>query len=361
MKKILLILFVVTSIYFISCGDKLDLTEFSTGKKIENPSDTSYIQLKPVWEGFKNPSDIMIGKEPFIYVADTDNDRVVMMNTAGLILGSVSIRKPVALAQDYRLNLYVCAEFDTTIGGESKVFGALYKIDLFASGNQLWTAQLKRLLPATSSHFQKERRRYTGIAVLYDNSYLVTRVGPDNSSPIDPDNALIEFTQVKNSDGTYRDSLMGRLPNFEANGSGLLSINQLSSVTAFNRKNREIVTTQTGNTSFKVQWLRFIITTDYAGYVSKFDPTIEPVDFLKPNKFNAPEDVTVDNSNNVFVVDSKKDSLFKFNQFGTEQHSFGGPTVFKNPKGVAFHDKTLYVCDSGNNRIIRFILSTDTN
>ncbi|MBM4175602.1 MAG: hypothetical protein FJ213_05430 [Ignavibacteria bacterium] len=360
MKKILILQFIL-SIIFLSCGDKLDLTEFSTGKKIENPSDTSYIQLKPVWEGFNNPTDILIGKEPFIYVADTDNDRVVMLNTAGLILGTVKIKRPVALAQDYRLNLLVCAEFDTTIGGESKVFGALYKIDMFASGNQLGSAPLKRLLPSTSSHFQKNLRRYTGVTVFFDNSYLVTRVGPDNTSPIDPDNAILEFTQWKNGDGTYRDSLMGRLPNFEANGSGLLSINQLSSVTSFNRKNKEIVTAQIGNTSFKVQWLRFIITTDYAGYVSKFDPGVEPVDFLRPNKFDTPADVTVDNSNNIFIVDSKKDSLFKFNQFGTEQHSFGGPTVFKNPKGVAFHDRTLYICDSGNNRILRFILSTDTN
>jgi hypothetical protein len=359
MKKIFLFSFII-NFYFIGCGDKLDLTEFSTGKKIENPSDTSYIQLNPVWEGFKNPTDIIIGKEPFIYIADTDNNRVVMLNTAGNILGVVNIRRPIALAQDYRLNLYVCAEFDTTIGSELKVFGALYKIDLFASGNQISTAPIKRLLPSTSSHFQKDRRRYTGVAVFYDNSYLVTRVGPDNSSPIDPDNAILEFIQVSNNNGTYRDSLLGRLPNFEANGSGLLSINRLSSITAFNRKNKEIVTTQTGNTSFKVQWLKFIITTDYAGYISKFDPSVEQVDFLRPNKFGSPEDVTTDNNNNIFIADSKKDSLFKFNQFGTEQHSFGGPSIFKNPKGVAFHDKTLYVCDAGNNRILRFILSTDT-
>ncbi len=357
-RKIFFLFFLILLIN--GCGDKLDLTEFSTGKKIENPSDTSYIQLNPIWEGFKNPSDIMIGREPFIYIADTDNDRVVMMNTAGSILGTIQIRKPVALAQDYRLNLYVCAEFDTVISGVTKVFGALYKIDLFSAGNQISTANVTRLLPTTSQHFQKDKRRYTGVAVFYDNSYLVTRVGPDNTSPIDPDNGILQFIQVKNSNGVYTDTLLGRVPNLEANGSGLLSINQLSGITTFNRKNYEIVTTQTGNTSFKVQWLKFIITTDYAGYVSKFDPSVEQIDFLKPNKFDTPEDVTVDNNNNIFVVDSKKDSLFKFNQFGTEQQSFGGPTLFKNPKGVAFYDRTLYVCDSGNNRILRFILSTDT-
>ncbi|MDZ7623899.1 MAG: hypothetical protein U5J96_05550 [Ignavibacteriaceae bacterium] len=35
-------------------------------------------------------------------------------------------------------------------------------------------------------------------------------------------------------------------------------------------------------------------------------------------------------------------------------------TPFNEPHGVAFFDKTLYVADTGNNRIVRFILSTGT-
>ena len=45
--------------------------------------------------------------------------------------------------------------------------------------------------------------------------------------------------------------------------------------------------------------------------------------------------------------------------------SFGGtgsgPTQFRNPHGVAYYeaDKILLVADTGNNRILRFKLSTD--
>ncbi len=46
-------------------------------------------------------------------MADTDNDRVVMMNVAGQVLGSLPLQKPIAIAQDFKLNLFVCAEFDT--------------------------------------------------------------------------------------------------------------------------------------------------------------------------------------------------------------------------------------------------------
>jgi len=48
-----------------------------------------------------------------------------------------------------------------------------------------------------------------------------------------------------------------------------------------------------------------------------------------------------------------------FNSFGDELQSFGGTDVFNEPHSVAFFDKTLYVADTGNNRILRFILSTD--
>ncbi len=358
MKNIVLVIFI--SLIFIGCGEKLDLTEFTqVGKQGTFSLDTAYVLINPPWTGFNNPEDIMIGREPFIYVADTDNDRVVVLNLAGQQIGVINVRRPVALAQDYRLNLFICAEFDTTISGQSKSFGALYKIDLFSIQHNFNQARLIRLLPRTSQDFAKEQRRYTGITVFYDNSYLVTRVGPDNTSFIDPDNAILEFQQVKNSDGSIRDTLIGRLPNFEATGTGLMSINFLSSITSFQRKNYEIVTTQTGNTNFKVQWLRYIITNDYVGYVSKFDPDDPGVDFLRIGKFAKPEDVTTDNNNNIYIIDSEKDSLFKFNQFGNELHSFGGSNLFKNPKGVAYFDRTLYICDTGNNRILRFMLSTD--
>ncbi len=55
-----------------------DRSEFRTMRNIGG--DTVYVQLNPVWEGFNNPQDIYVGRDPFIYVADTDNDRVVMMN-----------------------------------------------------------------------------------------------------------------------------------------------------------------------------------------------------------------------------------------------------------------------------------------
>jgi hypothetical protein len=81
-----------------------------------------------VWTDFNKPSAILIGNEPFIYIADTDNDRIVMMNLAGQRLGTrEGIKRPVAVAQDYQLNLLVCAEFDTVLSnGTIQRHSALY-------------------------------------------------------------------------------------------------------------------------------------------------------------------------------------------------------------------------------------------
>ncbi|HAB54341.1 MAG TPA: hypothetical protein DCE80_19535, partial [Ignavibacteriales bacterium] len=103
-KNFLLIIlsFIISS----GCADKFDITQFNKYSDDVNISgDTLYIQTGQPWGGFNNPQAILIGIEPFIYVCDTDNNRIVMINIAGEIQGSLSIKRPVAISQDYKLNL----------------------------------------------------------------------------------------------------------------------------------------------------------------------------------------------------------------------------------------------------------------
>ena len=91
-----LIIFVVAMLLGTqACTDKFDIEEATSSlgeNKIDNIGDTLYIQQSPNWTGFNNPKDMIFGKDQFIYVADTDNDRIVMMNIAGQILGIKEIR-----------------------------------------------------------------------------------------------------------------------------------------------------------------------------------------------------------------------------------------------------------------------------
>ncbi len=346
------ILFTV-SIFIYSCIEKFDLTEIDLNDDNVNiGGDTVFVMLNPVWDGFNKPQDIMIGREPFIYVADTENDRIVLLNLDGQILSQRSIKKPVALAQDYRLNLIVCAQFDTL----NTSFSAVYKFDLVSSNHQLETAPLKRILPKLND-LNQPQREYTGAAAFFNNAYFVSRTGPNNSNLIDPDNAILMFGQNRLPDGTTIDTLVGRVALLDPTGTGIMSASQISSLTSFNTRSFDMVVTLVGENSFKTQWLEFIASNEFTGYSIALPPLES--DLMLPNFFDSPEGATVDNSGNIYVADAGKDSVYKFNPRGDLLTGFGGPDQFNKPHAVAFFNKTLYVADTENNRILRFILSTD--
>lgn len=352
-KNIEVIIIFILITLISSCGEKFDVTGIETGDgNVNIGGDTVFIQINPVWEGYNNPQFVMVGREPFIYVADTDNDRIVLLNLDGQVLGTRSVKRPISIAQDYRLNLFVCAQFDTL----GTTHSALYKYDLVSVNHQIEIAPVKRILPKPSD-FTQPLRQYTGVAVFFDNRYFVARKGPNNSNLIDPDNSILIFIQKRLSNGSTTDTLIGRVPFLDPLGTGILSANQLCSITSYNERNYNMITALTGENSFKVQPLVYISTPEFTGYQIAIQPGA--ADIMKIGTFSQPDGVALDNAGNIYVADAAKDSVFKFNSFGDLLIKFGGDSVFTNPYSVAFFDKTLYVADTGNNRILRFILSTD--
>lgn len=356
MKNVYLIFFLFI-IALNGCTDKFDITQVDTSGDSNIQGDTVYIQLSPVWTGFNKPGDIYIGKEPFLYVADTENDRIIMMNLDGRILGARNVKRPVAIAQDYKLNLLVCAEFDTVVNGNIITYSAVFKYNLYASGHNIETAPVTRVLPRLSD-LSFPQRKYTAVTTFYNNSYYIARTGPSNTSIFDPDNSILIFNPKSLYGLGGGDSLIGRVPNINPLGSGLVSANQISSMTSFNKRNIDLIVTLTGENSFKAQWFNYQITAIDEKYVSNFLPS-DGVAFAVPDRFGSPEDCCVDEAGNIFIADAGKDSIYKFNSFGEEQNSFGGERIMKNPAGVAVFDRILYVADTGNDRILRFMLSTD--
>lgn len=348
-------MFIFIIFFLNSCTDKFDVGLFDDISGDPNlGGDTLYVQLTPAWEGFNNPQDIFIGREPFIYIADTDNDRIVMMNLDGRILGSRQILKPVAITQDYELNLIVCGKvFIDSLG---QTFSAVYKIDLVSANHEIEAAAVNVLLPRQSD-FVRPFVEYTGVTAFYDNSFYVSRTGPNNSNLIDPDNSILMFKKKILPGGSTTDTLVGRVPLLDPTTSGLLSANQVTSLRSFNTRDFDLLLTLAGNNNFKVQALDYIISQDFTGYSNKLSPS--NTDIMRANRFENPEGSCIDNSSNIFIADAGKDSIFKFNAFGDELQSFGGSSLFSRPHSVAFFDRTLYVLDTGNNRISRFILSTD--
>jgi len=340
----------VTLVLLIGCHNKPLVPTAPPTKGTVN--DTLYLPLAPEWTGFNAPSDVFIGREPFIYIADTENDRVAMLDLSGKIVGySSRIRRPIAIGQNGLFDLLVCAELDTTINGNKAIIGAVYRIELRKSLHDISLAPVRLAYSETGN----PARRFTGITVLPNNSYLLTRTGPSNSSSTNPDNAIIAISP----DNAFLSPIAGLVPK----GNALNSISGLSSITTTSPRSLDFIFTQTGNEmQFKTQWLGFI-SGDQSGWAQKFIPPLDQNSLFSAGRFSLPEDCTTDDFGNIYVIDAGKDSLLKFTSQGKQMHSFGGSgsgqRQFNSPNGVAWYDRTLYIADTKNNRIVRFRLSTE--
>jgi streptogramin lyase len=320
-----------------SCGEKFPLPpQNETGNRTV-VTDTLYVQQSPVWGAtqgysFRGPRDVHVGVEPLVYVADTENDRIVMLDPVGTVLGiSGRIPHPVAMAQDNQLDLLV-------VNNSNRV----YRINLVEASHVMASARIDTIL--TLEQRDHPNWRFTSIATYLGRSYYVTRAGTETA-----DNAIVQFNE--------KDELVGPLP-LVPGGTGFFSVTAPSGIVSVRRGSVDFIFTQTGNSFHRAQW----ITTDAYGFTPKIE---QGKTFYTPGKFTAPEDVALDDLSNIYIIDAGSDSLYKFNPAGGEfrSQSFGGrgsgERQFNRPNGVAWFNKVLYVADTGNNRIVRFKLNTD--
>ena len=324
--------------------DKMPMPSAPENAGLAAVSDTFYVQISPVWGketgyDFSAPSDVLLGREPLVYVADTGNDRVVMLDLAGNVLGqSQPVAHPLALAQDSKLRLVIA-------NGTNRLF----RIDLYAVHHDIAAAPVDTLF----WDIDHPHRQFTAVAAFLVRKrgrstifYRATATGSARN-----DNAIFAFGE----NGEY----LGPA-NLEPNGTGIFAAASPSGITAVEDWSEDFIFTQVGNNSFKVQW---ITTNPEIGLTPKLNPADGPRDIFAINKFDKPEDVTVDREKNIYVIDAGLNRLLKFTAAGREMHSFGefgsGERQFNHPQGVAFFDRTVYVADTGNNRIVRFKLSTD--
>lgn len=335
----------------------MDLSQFpiTNGGTDTTFSDTTYVQQSPVFTGFNQPEDIIVGREPLLYISDTKNNRVVQMDIAGNQIGQLYFLNPRSLAQDRNFDLLVIADSVTSLNDTINI---IYRVKLVEAGGIITNAYK---IPLFASDYptpiSSRRRKFSGISTYNDNTILITRIGPDNISFIDPDNALIKIKGI-NSLQQYE-----ILSGFQTTGNGIYSIDKTSSIKTISNANPNFIFTRnTEDFGFKVQWF------EYDNVNGTFDPKFSPEtnsDIVRL-QLGTPQDVTLDNNQNVFVIDSQRDSLYKFSNSGRlRSESFGGSgsgdNKFNNPKGVAWFNNVLYIADTGNNRIVRFKLSTDLN
>lgn len=299
----------------------------------------------------------MIGNDQLLYVADTRANRIVMMNTAGQILSSRHVLHPLAIAQDSRLDLLVTG---VTLASNGDSAGSMFRIHLVSadpdSAHRLEVARLDTVW----RELARPQRRFPGITVLPDNSYLVVRNGPDNSSSIDPDARVIVFDSY--------DHFVSPIPSFASRaGGGITDINFPTSIASFPGVKDFVLTQAREGVQFPVIWMQYQSNSEFEGWLPKFDPAIpeqQASEFLRIRPYVLPQAVAIDKGRrDVFIADAALDSVLKFTSRGTfRAESFGrirSNGLLRRPTGLAFFEKVLYVLDAETGWILRYRLSTD--
>lgn len=299
----------------------------------------------------------MIGNDQLLYVADTKANRIVMLNRAGQFLSERRILAPLSLAQDTRLDLLAGGAIVSSSGDTA---GALFRIHLVSSSpdsaHRLDVARLETLWVERA----RTGRRFPGLTVFGDNTYLVVRTGTDNASFIDPDARVLLFDAA--------DRFITPIPALNTRiGSGITDIYQPTAIASFPGVKDFVLTQLSQGVAYGALWLRYEHTLDFDGWLPRFDPAIpenQGVDFIRPNRFLEPSAVAIDKSRrDIFVADAGLDSVFKFTSRGTfKAESFGrrlSGGVLQRPTGLAFFEQVLYVLDSPSGLIFRYRLSTD--
>ena len=104
------------------CSDKMELPVDQGG--LTGSGDTTFIKLNPSWDegiglDLSQPGDIIIGPDGLAYIADTGNDRILVVDRSGApqTFGNLDnigyIDQPCGLAFDDMLNLFICNSSDT--------------------------------------------------------------------------------------------------------------------------------------------------------------------------------------------------------------------------------------------------------
>jgi len=333
------------------CEKKYD---FSTLPKDERISlnETTYVEITPAISGFTKISSVIVGGDQLIYVADYEANTIYQLDISGKLLGAFSISHPSALAQDSRLDLLVCAETASV--------AAIYRLPLSKFGLRLSN------VPQTAAkriwiESRNPQRRFSGIAILAENQYIVSRVGTNNTNPIDPDSRILWFKKNDTLETYVTDLQTGT-------GSGITYLYKPTGILSFARRKDFIVTQTSEGVNYGALWMIHYSSSDFTGWLPYFNPAnpSQRTDFVRPDQFtNATGGAVDQSSSEVFILNAGANSnsyaVFKFDRRGRFKKESIRPNMVSppllNPSSAAFADKVLYVAQE--TRIFRFKLSTD--
>ncbi|MDP1727444.1 MAG: hypothetical protein Q8M15_11725 [Bacteroidota bacterium] len=371
------------------------------------PNNVSYVPVYPFINNIRKPLDLYMGYDELLYVVvendenTIDDNQVLVYDQKAQLSYSLNIPGATDVTQDRRLHTFIAGRYYTD-ANKTVHLAAVYQIANIGTGNPVYMDTLKHFDCDESRRNTSFRGaddiavKFTGLACLFDNTLYIARTGPrnDQTGIARPDNGVL----VYDDKGINIGYTSGLNPN-ESSLKSSVGISGLATLAAPPQRLSGISTSpnfyitlddQTKNLEYRALGIVAINDPDqgmvYGENTSflNFDQSKASRFMYESFRFKKPEDIFVapDVNAYIFVTDSESDSLYIFTNVGFEGVnppansnfkkqiivSFGGsgadgkgsgPFNFIDPSGVCYYNRTVLVCDKGNNRICRYRLNTD--
>ena len=359
-------------------------------------SDTNYVELNPQWNSstigvsFSNPQDITIGLDGIIYVTDTGNNRVLPMAKSGEVLSRsgfetlTPIEHPYGVSVDSKLNVLIVNGTNTVYAWNQ--FLNFVDIDSVADRALFYDPRQDALRDMSFNEY------VDSLLLGMPQLDVVEPLFIDNAALIDSARAVYPMFRYPERDAQINSVAAGPFGSevFYITESAYDKISEIRIVPQL------AVKTGSGSVLFRYRglFLRDIasfgsgagtvddpwgIECDSDGHlyftqlggnfrVQKLDaPNFNPAyvlgihDIMDLDRFDSPRDISLDDQNAIFVIDTERQSVSKFDNAGrtagqlADLGSKGLATdTFNQGRGIMVDDNIVYVVESGQNRIRRY-------
>ncbi|MCF7885496.1 MAG: hypothetical protein K9M80_03290 [Candidatus Marinimicrobia bacterium] len=434
MKKIILTITISILIIFLTTCDydpvtlptSLDTSiSFNTGEK-------KWVQLSPNWDQFNKPQDIVIAPDKYLYVSDKGNNRIVVMNKSGEVIREDNFGndftalydlnqinnhqvQPLGIDIDSKLSLFITdssnsiycwnqylnylrntskeqasiAEYIVYRNNDNSELDTItdfaqtkrYENQNYSIENIKFTSLDEDSIFAPHTFFQGEAEdHFVAVSAASDSNCIYA--ANTKTQSIHKINmvrsAYLKFGKI--TIWQYRGQMDG---NIATNGTGAGTVNDPTGITV--DQNGAVYYTQTGE-NFGFHKIRRNAENKWSSIFSLNEDAIMDLD-----RFKNPQDVTVDDEGNIFILNSGQNEVQQFNFSGEFVRKAGlrevmidttiQDTVYNDdvesivekdtiitkyyndllnrPEGICVDEGVLYITNTGENSVVRFKLSTD--
>ncbi len=373
MKIKILAFFALTVIIMFAngCGEKMPLPSVQPDPESFGANDTSYIHLDPDWtmsnvgyqaQSMMSPTDITIGEDEYIFVADSANNRVLVLLKSGVVATRQNLNEiepiagPTGLDIDRKLNLLMVNGSDTVYVWHQYLNNVGYESVRF-NGSMEWqdNVSLRDSILGVHPFYVDSlgNSQFHDIAFGPEEENIVYITDKGNNRIIEIN--IVESGSVKLNNGQVIPLFKGGYQKDIARyGSGAGTVDNPRGITSDDAGN--VYFTQLGG-NFLVQKLEKQGNQFIPAFVLYEDPIMDL------GRFKGPWDIAIGKENAIFVLDTGDSSrVSKFHNQGAMAGSKAdlglkglSKARFERATGIAVsRDEIVYLADTRNHRIVRY-------